>query len=196
MDAFKTAKFLDSTGTYMSPACRMMYASLFKKAPTAKGQTDVTKFKFQITILIPADADISVLEEAAEATKQNKWTPAALKTKKVKLPILDTRDEPRLAEYAEDFPHMIRLKSNTRPGVKTKAMADVNEADEPDEIYNGRWCRVTMQPFAYEVESAGVSFGLGNVQLLDHADKIAGGAVAAESEFEAVGEDELEDMVG
>lgn len=196
MNAFKEAKFLDKTGTYMTPAGRMVYASLFQPT-TMKGETDRSKAKYQITLLLPADADIRALEEAADRVRNDKWTPSAQRLTKIRSPFLKTADSPRLAEYADDFPVMIRLNSKTRPGVKTKGMQDVSEADEPDEIYNGRWCRLTLSPFAYDqAGNKGVSFGLGNVQLLDHDDRIVGGAVKAEAEFEAVDEEELEDMVG
>lgn len=196
MTTMKEAKYLEKTGTYMTPAGRMVYAALFKPT-TMKGETDQSKAKYQITLLLPADADISVLEKAVEHARNEKWTPGVQRTSKIRSPFLKTADSPRLAEYAEEFPLMLRFNSKSRPGVKTKALADVSEADEPDDIYNGRWCRVTCSPFAYDqAGNKGVSLGLGNVQLLDHADRIVGGAARASDEFEAVGDDALEDMVG
>jgi hypothetical protein len=192
----KSAKFLAKTGTYMTPAGRMVYASLFKPT-TMKGETDMSKAKYQITLLLPKDVDISVLEKAADDARNEKWTPKVQRDSKLKSPFLKTADNPRLAEYAEEFPHMLRFNSKSRPGVLTKSMTSVSEADEPDEIYNGRWCRVSCSPFAYDVSgSKGVSLGLGNVQLLDHAERIVGGAAKASDEFEAVGGEDLEDMVG
>lgn len=199
MSGLKTARFLEKTGTYMTPAGRMMYASLYAKKPTAKGQTDTDKFRYQVTLLIPADADITALREAVKAARDEKWTAGVQKTTKIASPILKTEDYPRFAELAEEYPHYIRFKTNNRPGVINKANVAVSEADEADEVYDGRECRVTCTAFAYDNSgNKGVSLSLSNVQLLDHKERLAGGSGGARAtdEFEAVGGDDLDDMVG
>jgi hypothetical protein len=203
-----------ATGTIKSPKGRLFYANLITAGALAKNEKDEKKFGWQATLLLPADVDLTFLRAEIEAVIADNVTAAKRSTTKLApLPILNTKDQGRLASYADDYPHLIRLKSRAfdRSGKRRQApqvvgpdAKPIDPADEPDLIYNGRWAALTFIPFWYGTESGaaapGVSLGLANVQLLtmngDPGEPMAGGQSRATDEFEAVAEDDLADLEG
>jgi hypothetical protein len=114
--------------------------------------------------------------------------PAAKRaTTKVKRPLLATADQPRWAEYADDFPIFIRCSAaKYRPDVISPNSKDViKEEQEADEVYFGRWARFSIRPYFWRHDTGGhgVSLGLQNVHLLDHDEPIAAGKVSGLSDF-------------
>ena len=199
MKAFKSPK----SGNIIMPKMRMMYANLITPGFPSKNEKDPKKKQWSVTGLIPAGADLSVLREEIDAVVAANLTPAQREKTKLKLPIGDTASDSSLAIYADDFPHFIRTNTKCfdrqgkpRPApevVSGSTGKPVLEADEPDELYNGRWFRPSLNPYLYDVENKGVSLGLVNVQLLQHDEPLAGGKVKADREFEPVsGLDDLE----
>jgi len=196
-DKFKKAE-KNERGTLFSPAARMMYASLF--VPTSPDREDNSQGKLQygLTILIPADFDLSAIEKDVEEiiNKEHKPANATLRAK-IKTPILETAGQESLAALAEEYPYFIRIASKAydkngqkrqKPGVIDARAQPIAEDDAPDQLYNGRWCRVSMRAYAWTHATGGkgVSLGLNNVQVLWNDDPLAGGKASAESEFEAV----------
>lgn len=193
--SLNTATLLPS-GNIALPKGRMLYPALFKPA-MPRGETDEKKAKYQISVLIPKGSNIDVLKAAYEEAIAEKVTAKMRATTKIKSPFLKTADQPRFTEFADEFPLMIRCNATMRPDVVTpNAKGLVKEEDEADEVYSGRWCRVSIRPFFYDHPTGGkgVSFGLQNVQLLDHDEAIAGGKVKGLNEFEAVSSDALADL--
>lgn len=192
-DKMLTAVKLES-GNYRTPKGRILYPNLFK-ASLPKGETDQAKAKFGLSLLIPKGADMKAITEAVNEVLADNVTQKMRATTKVKMPFLKTEDQPRFAEFADDFPTMIRCGANYRPDVIGPTNRAIKEEDEADEVYGGRWARISVRPYFWKHPTGGngISLGLQNVQLLDHDDQIAGGRVRAESEFESVG-DELDDL--
>lgn len=184
------------SGNIHTPKGRMVFPALFKPQ-LPKGETDESKAKYQITLLFPEDADLTLLEEAIDEKMADEFKAADIKRGKIKTPFLDTADQERYAEYADDYPVMIRLNANFKPDVVTpNGKGTVDEDDEADEVYGGRWARVSVRPFAWSHPTGGkgVSLGLQNVQLLDHDEPIAGGRVKGVNEFAPVESNALEDL--
>ncbi|MBB4017620.1 hypothetical protein GGR16_002654 [Chelatococcus caeni] len=179
------------TGNIITPRIRMVYPALFKPwAPRGSDQEP----KFQLTILVPKAADIALLKKGAQDAAFAEFGKDA---KGVKTPFIKTEEQERFADYADEYPTMIRARSNERPGVADREGKDVFE-DRADEVYGGRWAFVSLRPYAWKHPTGGkgVSFGLQNVQLLEDDEPIGGGRVAASSEFEPVegiGGDDSED---
>lgn len=190
--AFKSEK-----GSLFTPAGRLMYANLFTPVPPSKDETDEKKFKYQLTLLLPADCDISLLEKEVGHIIDEEHKPAnsALRSK-IKTPFIETASIESMAALADDFPFMLRLTSNAyeksgaarqKPGVVDSALNKVDEDRGPDECYDGRWARCSVRPYGWKRDTGkGVSFGLVNVQLLWHDDPIGRANVKPENEFEAV----------
>jgi hypothetical protein len=88
---------------------------------------------------------------------------------------------------ADDFPWMLRCQAKFKPDVVTpKGDRTYTEDEEADEVYGGRWARFSVRPYWWKhaTGGVGVSFGLQNVQMLDHDDPIAGARVKGTAEFE------------
>ena len=171
----------EKTGNLMTPKCRIAWPSLF--TPSAMRGQSADQAKYQITVLIPKDANIDVLKEAAKEAANDKFPKAK---SGIRSPFRKTEEKDNLAELAEAFPHYITARSKDRPGV---VGPNGKPVDDPEQVYSGRWARISIQAFAYDQSgNKGVSFGLQNVQLLDHDDPLAigGGRVSAEAEFDAV----------
>lgn len=145
-------------------------------------------YKYQLTILIPKSADISDLKAALAEVREEHFSKAQMD--KVKLPLIPTHTQDRFADYADEYPIMIRTSANVKfpPQVVDHRMNLVTAEKGPDEVYGGRWCFATVNPYKWENKKGGIgiSLGLNNVQLLEHDDNVGGGHVRAESEFEVV----------
>ena len=175
-------------GNILTPKGRMSFVTLLEPRQ-AKGSD---KKKFSISLLIPADADISLLKkaaaDAAKAEFGDKLPP------KLKSPFL--KAEEQISEktgqlWAGYEPGMIVIRATalTRPGIVHPNGAALAEGDIAKEAYSGRWACVSLRAFAYSVDgNKGISFGLQNIQLLDHDEPLGGGRVAAEDEFEPAGD--------
>lgn len=183
---------------------RLMYASFYTSVPPSKSERDPKKFQYGATVLIPDFVDISLLEAELQDLFLGNVPEKQRPLTKWKHPILKTADQGALAAYADEYPHIIRPnskqferksgKERVRPDVVNGMGEMVPQADEPKETYNGRWARVSLQPYWYPPNDGlpGVALGLANVQLLYHDDPLAGGKAKASSDFEAV--EGLEDV--
>jgi len=196
MSALNAARQLPS-GNLLTPKGRMVYPALFTPS-MPRGETDKDKAAYQVTLLIPKGSDMTVIEKAIADCVEESVPAKARATTKIKKPILKTADQPRFAEFADDYPVMLRFNAKKmKPDVVTpKGDRNITADEEADEVYSGRWARVSCRAFFYDHPTGGkgVSLGLQNVQVLDHDEPIAGGKVKGTSEFEAVEADELEGM--
>lgn len=180
---------------------RLTYPTFFQPR-LGRNEKDPKKARYRGGLLFPKVADLSLIEARVEKIVSENLTPQQRKTTKFRLPILKTADQPRFAEYADEYPYLIRCNTKMRPDVITpKGDRIITEEEEADEVYMGRWGRFTIDPFWYPASQdgspiPGVSLGLQNVQVLNHAEPIAGAQVRGGglTEFEAVGDDDLGDM--
>lgn len=133
--------------------------------------------KFSGSILLPPGSDLSLLIQDAELAARTKF--GANMPTKLKSPFLKA-EEYDYEGYAPGWT-LIRCSTKQRPGV---VGPDAKVVDDEREMYPGRWMVFTLKAFAYENSgNRGVSFGLRNVQLLDHDNPLGGGAARAEDEF-------------
>lgn len=174
------------SGNVITAKGRLCYPNLFK-AVLPQGETDEAKKRFQASVVFPTDADLALLAEAVEAVCVEKWGPDYKKKFKVRKPFLKTEDHPKIGVEAAEFPVLIRTNSPTRPQIVRADKSVVGE-DQQDEVYAGRWARISVRPYAYDHKTGGkgVSLGLQNVQLLDHAEPLAAVRPAADEEFQQV----------
>ncbi len=166
---------VSAAGNIITPKARMSFPNVFVAKAFEEGQ----KAKFGLSILIPPNADISLLKEAAAKVAKEKW--GGKLPDKMKNPFL------KAGEYdtTRDFEGwtLIRTTAVSKPGIVNAAGQNVTEESE---VYPGRWCSASVRAFAWEMKTGkGVSFGLQNIQLLDH-DEPLGGHARAETEFAPV----------
>lgn len=186
MSRYANATVDEKTGEIFSPKGRLVYPELLTARPNRK--IPDSKPKFGALLLIPKTADVSAIknaiEEAARAEHGKDW-----KNKKLRLPLVKTTDEPKLAEYAEDYPYVLKASANQDfPPVVFGPNAKPFSGDRSD-IYGGRWAVIAGGAWGYSTGSSGVGWNLNRVQLLDHDEPIGGGRVTSSDGFEALAEE-------
>lgn len=209
-EALRKASISEKSGNIILPAGRMMFADLFQSAFPSKRERDPKKKRWGLNLLIPDGFDLSVLEQEVERIVAENLTDAKRKplgdgSLPYNVPIIKTGKVSSLASYADEYPTVLRPgakeftndgKQRPRPEVVDAKGVAIDESRDPEECYNGRWCRLSVNPFWYPAYDGkpGVSLGLVNAQLLWHDDPLAGGKAKASSDFEAVDGVDLEDM--
>ena len=184
---------------------RMVYASLYTATRPSKSETDPKRFHYATTLLVPDGFDLTALEDEVQRLFEENVPEKKRATTKWRNPIMKTSEAQSLASLADEYPTMLRANSKafqkdgkprSAPGVVDHKGQPVPADAEADETYNGRWGRVSYNPYWYAGNDGlpGVSLGLVNVQLLWHDDPMAGGKVQASAEFEAVEGIDLDDM--
>ena len=169
-------------GTMLLPAGRLSYPNLFK-ARAMEGEPE-DKAKFSTSLILPPDSDLSLAVAWVEKIAKEKW---GNNIGKVRKPFLKHAEKTEDAQLAADYPVLIRMSSSQKPNV---IFGNFEACNIPDEVYPGRWARVSVRAYAWEhkANGRGVSFGLSNVQLLDHDERIGGGRAKVEDEFEMFNE--------
>lgn len=183
MSKFLVAWLNEATGDIHTPKVRMVYPTLLE--PRANRKIPGSAPKFNVIGLIPAAAKFEIMTaeviRAAVEKHGKNW-----KEKKLRLPLVKTDTEPKLAQYAEEFPYLIKASANADfppfiYGPDTKRFAG-----KPQDIYSGRWAVIAGGAWGYDTGSLGVGWNLNRIQLLDHDEVIAGGRVDTAEGFEAV----------
>lgn len=186
------------SGNIRTPKCRLSYVYFESPNPKAKvtSGTHAGKLKYTVSLLIPKAADIGMLKRAAEAAAIEEFGAekfkALVEAGKFNTPFLDafkaskTEKNPGGDERLQDF-ILLRTDSLTRPGILEANGQPIG--DDYSGVYAGRWAFATLNPSAYpsiDGGKPGVKFYLGNIQLLDHDERLGGGRPNAEDEFEPV----------
>lgn len=169
---------MTAAGTVRPPVCRLSYPHLFK--PKAMPGGDPDDLKYSVSLILPADTDMKPGVEMVRKVALERWGNKS--NLKVKSPLLNHADKCPDDDLARDFPYLIRAASIYKPTVMYNSG---EECKIEEDVYAGRWALVTVRPYAWEHPTGGkgVSFGLSNVLLLDHDDRIGGSRVKAEDEF-------------
>ena len=157
---------------------RFCYVNVFE--PTALNDGDTPKYN--ISILIPK-SDTKTLEairNAVEAAKTAGKSKLADKNGKIpstiKLPLRDG-DEERSDDPAYEGMMFINANSTRKPTVVDK---DLNPIMSQEEFYSGCYGRVSINFYAFNVQSKGIAAGLQNLQKLEDGEMLAGGSTAEE----------------
>lgn len=187
-----------ASGNIRSAKCRFAYTqNVFTPAAMKNddGSPQVDKNgraikKHQLTAVFPKGTKFDVATEAVDATAIAKFGPDYKKKVTLKKPFLKVEDYPKMGFDPEQYEYFVRLSSSEdRPPDVRRADTSRVGPDQASELYSGRWGFVSFNPYATAHVKGGnrVSFGLGNIQLLDHDEPVGGGArVSADEEFEKV----------
>jgi hypothetical protein len=185
------AVYVEKTDTYITAKGIITFAAVAKKWVSEQDKKKGQDGQYALTLIVPAKSDLSVLYAAAEKCAKEG---GGAKVKGLKTPFLKAEEKLDADRMPEGFDPTgwVMIRANTfqqRPGVMFANGATVPEDELLDEVYNGRWARMSVRPKYYDNESKGVKLYLHNIQLLDEADKWPGGGggrTNAEDEFEAV----------
>lgn len=154
----------------MTPKFRMSFPHLFKP----HSMDNKNEPKYSVVMLFPEGEELKEMKKVAKQCSKENFSGE----KGIQMPFNDQGEKDY--EGYEPGCLMVAATSPMKPGVVDDNVEDVID---PGEVYPGRWARATVQPFAWTFgKKKGVSFGLRNIQLLDHDDNLAGGA-SAQSDF-------------
>jgi hypothetical protein len=172
----------------ITPKLRLSYPHLFTPK---KRDDDDEEPKFSTAMIFEAGTDLKAMKAVALEVAQSRWQNAAdlIRSGKVRWPFRDDAEEVADKGYPEGCTFM-NANSKTRPGV-VNALTEV--VTDPDEAYAGRYAKISLTAYTYDVKgNRGVTFGLNNVQLLEHGERLDGRRNPAD-EFE-VEEGALSDL--
>ncbi len=169
----------------ITPKFRIMWPNLVSK----ETKPDGSEGSFSLVALIPkTDTDgitalRALLKEAADEKFKGKMSG-------VKNPVKDGDKEVYTDSDGNETPKhpgyfFARMSSNSRPGIIGPDKQQVLDIEE--EAYAGRWAIAQVNAWCYDTSgNKGVSFGLNNLMLLEHDDKLLGKKDKPEDAFAPV----------
>jgi hypothetical protein len=180
--------YVNDKGALFSCKGRILWNSVFEKRKGKNGKEG----KFEINLLIPKGSNIDALKTAVMEAGKDKFSKAFKDAggkfpSSIRSPFRKTAENDKIGEFADEFPIYFAARSMDPPGIVGPNGKSAGVT--PEDVYAGRWARISCDAYGYEVDgNKGVSFGLQNIQLLDHDDpmEIGGSRVPAESQFDAV----------
>lgn len=184
-----------STGNLMTPRVCLSYCNL-QTPRQVNGKGD---FHHSVTLLIPASVDMAVYiqiwqEECAKAMSSGKFPAGKFNPQTgqqeawfgMTNPLKECRADAKMQEpFFQQFNYYVRTRTydDQPPGIALPTGVKLLTVDN-GEVYSGRWAVCSLQPFAYEAQgNYGISFGIQNVQLLQHGERLGGGRADVLSEF-------------
>lgn len=146
------------------------------------------KLEYSSVLIFPEGTDLTELKKLAFEAAVEKWG-----ADKAKWPA-NRRSPFRRGEEKPDSDGygagkvFITAKQDPDRGRPTVVDHEMQDVIDPSEVYPGRWARFSVRAYAYSAGgNNGVSFGLVNVQLLDHDTAFGGsGPVNPDDDFEPV----------
>lgn len=163
---------------------RLSYANIFE--PKAfEGQDP----KYSVSLIISKDdtETLDIIDKAIKnAMEQGKSKWGGKVPKNIKLPLHDGDIEREDDEsYQNSF--YINASSKNAPGVVGLERDRATGKAIPlgsDEVYSGCYANVSVNFYAYDKGSNGISAGLNNIQKCKDGKRLGGGAAAAEDDFD------------
>jgi hypothetical protein len=147
--------------------------------------------KYSCTILLPPGHEgIEKIEAILGVAATQRWGkrkadwPRPLRGINRDPIVKDCSDYPKIG-IEESGWCFVRAGSLEPPGIVDNLVQDLNKADLRRECYSGRWATVTVNAYAYEqMTGAGVTLGLGNIQLLKHDKRLGTARPKPSEEFD------------
>jgi hypothetical protein len=175
--------YVTEGGSIVTPEARISFVYLHEAQQPNK-ENGLREPKYSVVLLFPADADLTLLKNAAKEACIAKWGsdpqqwPAGMKS-----PFRD-QGEKQFEGY-EPGCKMIIPTSKFAPDIVGPSGKPIPLA-ERQSIYAGCWGRASVNAFDYKTgDNVGVSFGLQNFQKL-RDDEPLGGRERAVSQFKPV----------
>lgn len=171
----------------MTPKFRVSWPNVF----TPKLNNLSNKEEYSVTALFAKNADLTALKVAAQKAMEKKWGKEQSKwPKNIRSPFRLQEERMKdgvLPPGHEEGAVFINLKSKDRPQIVDAQVQDIIDTSA---FYAGCYARATVNAYAYGGPgtgiSAGVAFGLGNIQKLADGEPLGGGRTKAEDDFEAI----------
>ena len=158
---------------------------------------DGTDGKYGATLLIPKTdkATIKMMNAAIEAAREEGLASGIKGADKFASPLRDGDGErPRGGEYGPECKGMMVLNSTNNKHVKV-CDRHRNEIMDADEIYSGMWANVLIKFKCFNVPgNKGISCYLNLVQKVRDDQPLGGAAPKAEDVFDAIEDDDDDDL--
>jgi hypothetical protein len=157
---------------------RFSYANVFEPKAVNEGEEP----KYSVCVIISKDdkKTLDAIRKAVEAAKQAGKAKLADKNGRIpsniKTPLRDGDDE-RADDPAFKNSYFLNCSSNRRPSIVDKDLAPIMDREE---FYSGCYGRVSLNFYAFNVQSKGIAAGLNNIQKLSDGERLAGGSSADE----------------
>jgi len=157
---------------------RFSYANVFEPKAVNEGEEP----KYSVCVIISKDdkKTLDAIRKAIEAAKQAGKAKIADKNGRIpsniKIPLRDGDDE-RADDPAFENSYFLNCSSNRRPSIVDKDLAPIMDREE---FYSGCYGRVSLNFYAFNVQSKGIAAGLNNIQKLSDGERLAGGSSADE----------------
>ena len=157
---------------------RFSYANVFEPKAVNEGEEP----KYSVCVIISKDdkKTLDAIRKAIEAAKQAGKAKLADKNGRIpsniKTPLRDGDDE-RGDDPAFENSYFLNCSSNRRPSIVDKDLAPIMDREE---FYSGCYGRVSLNFYAFNVQSKGIAAGLNNIQKLSDGERLAGGSSADE----------------
>ena len=168
----------------ITPEAILSYPQLFTpKAPMGGGEE-----KYSCALVFPEGTDLTALKKAIATVAEEKWGSKAkdmFKKGQLRNPL---RDDAESKGYAEGSV-FTNVRTKQRPGivgiVPDPETGKPMPIEDESRVYPGVIVRASLTAFAYDSNgNRGVSFGLGNVQVIREGDRLDN-RVKAVDEFDA-----------
>ena len=157
---------------------RFSYANVFE--PKAVNDDETPKYSVCVIISKDDKKTLDAIHKAIEAAKQAGKAKLADKNGRIpsniKTPLRDGDDE-RGDDPAFENSYFLNCSSNRRPSIVDKDLAPIMDREE---FYSGCYGRVSLNFYAFNVQSKGIAAGLNNIQKLSDGERLAGGSSADE----------------
>jgi hypothetical protein len=184
---------LTKAGTVVLPSGIITFAAIAKKFKSQESDREGDEGAYILNVIYPADSDFAILKQKVDEVGLAKFKDA-WKKPGVKKPFLraDEKLDPERLPEGFNPEGWVMLRANTyskRPTVIRADRSEVAEEDIMEEVYNGRWARMSVTPHAYDQKgNKGVKLYLSNVQVLGKGERWPGGGsrAVATDEFDAV----------
>ncbi len=175
-----------------TPKARLSYPYLFTPKRAKK---DGEKDKFCTALIFEEGADLKPMKETAMRVAQARWpdAPNLIRAGRMRWPFRGDPEDVREKGYPLGSTFMNVSAGENRPGVVD---ASKNNVTDSNEAYAGRYVFVSLTAYTYDVNgNRGVTFGLNNVQLLEHGERLDGRLAAAdEFDVEDTGVEGMDDL--
>jgi hypothetical protein len=167
---------------------RLAYAdSLIVPKAYEAGQQE----KYSCTILLPpGHPGVEQIEAAVGAAATGRWGrdksewPRPLKGITRDPIIKDVAHYPKIGIREAGW-SFVRASSLEQPGIVDANLVELTKLDLRREVYSGRRATVSIYAFVYDRPTgAGVSLGLGNVQVLEHDTRLGAPRLSPGEEFD------------
>lgn len=153
----------------VTPEFRLAFPAIFE--PAINKLNTAAKPRYEVTMLIPKDSDVTELKRIAAEAVEAKWPDAAKRPKGLRNPLRDG-DEKDYDGYTDHW--FAKATSLIKPKVVGPDGAEITPL-EADKVYAGCYCRAYVNAYAYDqAGNRGVSFGLLAVQLLRDGEPFVG----------------------